>query len=273
MGCRGKTGCWGAAGIRVTRFANNPSAAPSGPNRDAGAGAEQYVQDGRPTADADGHCMIAMLGLVFRGSQPRGGAGGITPWGGRLSRPCLSAPWRGAEVDHAFEQRRQALPGLAGAAGQLVHLGEAQLGVGEGEPPLRLLGGRRQRVRLLLLLDLDPAAFQQLEFPVERPESDFEPGEDLFAGPGAFRQEHDQAVEPRGASERDMHGGTAPIRRGAFHSRDPKVSPAARGHARGVAPDGSVGPPDLPVRSVRKRLRTEKGAVTPVAGYSGRDDF
>jgi hypothetical protein len=55
------------------------------------------------------------------------------------------------------------------AAGQLGHLGEAELGIGEREASLGFFGRRKEVIELGLMLDPHPTSLEELQLAVERP--------------------------------------------------------------------------------------------------------
>ena len=106
--------------------------------------------------------------------------------------------------DDAFEQSGQAPSRLAGAACEFLHLGEAQLGVGEWEPSLRLRGRGHEGIRLVLVLNLHAAPLEQFQLPIERAKSDREFAQDALATARLVGQEHDESMENCAARPRVM---------------------------------------------------------------------
>jgi hypothetical protein len=69
------------------------------------------------------------------------------------------------------------------AAGQLGHLGEAELGIREGETALGFVGRRQEMIELGLVLDPDPTSLEELQLAVERPQADPQVSQDMDASP------------------------------------------------------------------------------------------
>jgi hypothetical protein len=97
-------------------------------------------------------------------------------------------------IGNRCEQDGKASPGLAVAAGQLGHFGEAELGIWEGEAAFGPAGGRGKRVKLVFMDDSDAASLQEIEFAIEGAKADPLGLKDFIAGTGAFPQESDQGV-------------------------------------------------------------------------------
>ncbi len=120
------------------------------------------------------------------------------------------------------------LPASPGLCAWLLHLGEAELRIGEWETPLGLSWCRDERIVLVFLLDLYAAAMEQLQFTVEGAQADGQGAQDRVPFSRAFGEELDQVMEPRSASEGDMHGGASATSR-PFHGDDSSPGPYGPG--------------------------------------------
>src|SRR5512135_1285617 len=148
-----------------------------------------------------------------------------------LSKPALPSGREGL-VDDALEQIRETFARIAGTAREFLHLGEAQLRVGEGEASFRLGGGGRENVRLILVLNLHTTTLQQFQFAIERAKSDPEFAQNRLATAGTLGQEHDESVESRGASQGDMGGGATSGAWGSLHGASLCETSTALGRAK-----------------------------------------
>jgi hypothetical protein len=73
--------------------------------------------------------------------------------------------------DHGGKKFRQPCPGRTATLGELGHLGEAQLWIGERQAALRLGGRRDQVIELELVADLHSTPIEQVELAVEGPQA------------------------------------------------------------------------------------------------------
>ena len=84
-------------------------------------------------------------------------------------------------IDHGCEHVREPLAGITRAGRRFRHLREAELRIGKRQPSLSLFGRGQKRVLLDPVPDLHAASLQQLELPVERPQTDSQVGQDRVA--------------------------------------------------------------------------------------------